>query len=97
MTTTEQATFRYAQPDAWTKNRILRMLVLHRSTMIVPVDAAAMICQQIVADYEKRIDAIEMAASQATNDMVAELMTLRAELAALKAGDMTGHLEDDDD
>lgn len=84
MTTTEQATM----PEVWTKNRIRRRLKLHElggNSQRVHIDSAAMICQEIVADYEKRIEAVEMAASQATNDMVADLMALRSELATLKA------------
>lgn len=83
MTTTEQATI----PMVWTKNRITHNLKLHvygKSSQL-SVDAAVDVCERIVADYEKRIEAVEMAASKAINDMVADLMALRAEVATLRA------------
>lgn len=107
MTTTEH--------QEWTTVRIRRLLQLHQyaysgTAKVLSVDNAAAVCFQIVVAYDKRIEAIELAASQATNDMVAELMVLRAELAALWAAneaarqfqplprrveiDLIGHVDD---
>lgn len=78
----------------WSKNRIRSMVKMHGRSMLTE-DAAIMLvemaCKELTTYYEERIAAIEMAASRSTNDLVAELLTLRAESKRLQDGNQIDH------